>query len=506
MKKILTLGLILLTGIILNTSIAFADVYVNGYYKSNGTYVEGYYRSSPDSDPTNNYSYPGNTNPYTGVVAPGNADTYLNNYNKNSSTLSNTEKSIKEAQDKLRKDNEALQKSTEATLLRTKLDSLTNQINQLKQQNSSDSCSSLYYLHNSSPLTCSDSQYQSLLQQKETAKSQVDSSLFKQGLAGNQEIRATRMAEIDAQYDPQITSCKSLQTYNTSSMQEYEQCKANQISSQTKLQELQRQYQETNNTINQKVTNGNINPVSYDQYLKETAEKQKNSVNLQVTSQPQLTFKSEKLGFSIKYPTTWGKTETDSGVSFMIPVDKNQIINVPKLKADIDLVSGTCMFPPVIIKDQGILNVGNKRLDMITMSNTLQGRNYFNRMYTLQNEDLCYIFSFSSVTLDSTETINDTANIVNTADSQFTNMLKTFVFVTNTKNNVDKKIISNSPTPKKDLGIKVVTISTTTPIIAKIATTSEIISSSSTPAQVDKIIERKSVIQRLGGWFSRLFK
>ena len=59
---------------------ANADQYVNGYYRSNGTYVEGYYRSSPDSSPYNNFSYPGNYNPYTGNTAGGNVDTYLNNY------------------------------------------------------------------------------------------------------------------------------------------------------------------------------------------------------------------------------------------------------------------------------------------------------------------------------------------------------------------------------------------------------------------------------------------
>jgi len=61
-----------------------ADVYVNGYYRSNGTYVQGHYRSSPDSSPYNNYSYPGNYNPYTGVTAGGNPDTYLQNYYDNS--------------------------------------------------------------------------------------------------------------------------------------------------------------------------------------------------------------------------------------------------------------------------------------------------------------------------------------------------------------------------------------------------------------------------------------
>jgi hypothetical protein len=61
-------------------------VYVNGYYKSNGTYVNSYERTAPDGNPYNNYSYPGNYNPNTGSITGGNADTYLNNYyNKSSS-------------------------------------------------------------------------------------------------------------------------------------------------------------------------------------------------------------------------------------------------------------------------------------------------------------------------------------------------------------------------------------------------------------------------------------
>ncbi len=45
---------------------AFADEYVNGYTRSNGTQVAGYNRSSPDSTQTNNFSTIGNVNPYTG--------------------------------------------------------------------------------------------------------------------------------------------------------------------------------------------------------------------------------------------------------------------------------------------------------------------------------------------------------------------------------------------------------------------------------------------------------
>ena len=45
---------------------AEAQVYVNGYTRSNGTYVPGHYRSSPNSTQRDNYSTYGNTNPYTG--------------------------------------------------------------------------------------------------------------------------------------------------------------------------------------------------------------------------------------------------------------------------------------------------------------------------------------------------------------------------------------------------------------------------------------------------------
>ena len=45
---------------------AFADQYVSGYTRKNGTYVAPYHRSDPDSTQMNNYSTQGNVNPYTG--------------------------------------------------------------------------------------------------------------------------------------------------------------------------------------------------------------------------------------------------------------------------------------------------------------------------------------------------------------------------------------------------------------------------------------------------------
>lgn len=45
---------------------ALSQVKVGGYTRSNGTYVAPYERSTPNSTPTDNYSFKGNVNPYTG--------------------------------------------------------------------------------------------------------------------------------------------------------------------------------------------------------------------------------------------------------------------------------------------------------------------------------------------------------------------------------------------------------------------------------------------------------
>lgn len=73
MKKIL-FSIVIFTGLA-----AQADVYVNGYYRNNGTYVQPHYRTSPDSSVYNNYSTQGNINPYTGSYGTKSYDSY--NYN-----------------------------------------------------------------------------------------------------------------------------------------------------------------------------------------------------------------------------------------------------------------------------------------------------------------------------------------------------------------------------------------------------------------------------------------
>lgn len=62
MKKIIVF---LLVGMF-SASLAFANTYVRGYTKKNGTYVQPHYRSSPNSTRSDNWSTKGNVNPYTG--------------------------------------------------------------------------------------------------------------------------------------------------------------------------------------------------------------------------------------------------------------------------------------------------------------------------------------------------------------------------------------------------------------------------------------------------------
>jgi PBCV-specific basic adaptor domain len=51
---------------ILPLSPSYADEFVHGYIRKDGTYVAPYMRSSPNQTNTDNYSTQGNVNPYTG--------------------------------------------------------------------------------------------------------------------------------------------------------------------------------------------------------------------------------------------------------------------------------------------------------------------------------------------------------------------------------------------------------------------------------------------------------
>lgn len=56
------------------------DVLVKDYFRQDGTHVKAHFQSDADGNPFNNYSYPGNVNPYTGEIADGNPVTYLQDH------------------------------------------------------------------------------------------------------------------------------------------------------------------------------------------------------------------------------------------------------------------------------------------------------------------------------------------------------------------------------------------------------------------------------------------
>lgn len=66
-------SLLIAVALAASASIAWADQYVSGYTRGNGTYVAPYWRSSPDNSYNNNWSVSPNVNPYTlrrGTLAP----------------------------------------------------------------------------------------------------------------------------------------------------------------------------------------------------------------------------------------------------------------------------------------------------------------------------------------------------------------------------------------------------------------------------------------------------
>lgn len=167
-------------------------------------------------------------------------------------------------------------------------------------------------------------------------------------------------------------------------------------------------------------------------------------------------YSNAELGFSVKYPSGWQAEEGNAGVTFVIPVEKTPISTIGTLQSAVQVITGTCAFPPVTtVKDRTTLKVGEKTFNTISMSNTVQGRNYFNRMYSLQKGEICYMFSFASITLapasknltggEATQATNNNKAIVNSADESFIEMVKSFAYVTGPAGTDETKA---APAPK----------------------------------------------------------
>lgn len=151
-------------------------------------------------------------------------------------------------------------------------------------------------------------------------------------------------------------------------------------------------------------------------------------------------YENAELGFAVQYPTSWERGEMANGVQFVIPIDASQVSTVNRLEADVNVTPGKCSFPPVTTIDgRGTITVQGQTVNMISMSNNVQGRSYFNRMYSLQKDNVCYFFSFSYVALapeskgltgsNLTQAKNNNNAIKLTADAAFTNMVKSLTFV-----------------------------------------------------------------------------
>jgi hypothetical protein len=71
---------------------SFAQTYVNSYTRSDGTQVQGHYRSDSNGTVRDNYSYKGNSNPYTGSKGTNRYESSPSSeyYNGGSSTKSNS--------------------------------------------------------------------------------------------------------------------------------------------------------------------------------------------------------------------------------------------------------------------------------------------------------------------------------------------------------------------------------------------------------------------------------
>lgn len=159
-----------------------------------------------------------------------------------------------------------------------------------------------------------------------------------------------------------------------------------------------------------------------------------------VVSDKNSEYKNEELGFSVKYPTTWSKLESSNNVTFSLPIDSALKNTIGNLEVKVDVISGKCAFPPVTtVKERSTLAVGGLNFNMISIANTIQNRNFFNRMYSLQKDSICYFFTFSSISsspaskgLTGSDVQKASANntkLIDMADSQFKDMVKSFKFV-----------------------------------------------------------------------------
>ncbi len=168
-------------------------------------------------------------------------------------------------------------------------------------------------------------------------------------------------------------------------------------------------------------------------------------------------YKNEELGFSVKYPSIWEIGTFDSGVSFVIPTGKSDTHTIKKLESKITVFAGKCAFPPVTtVKERSTVKVGDLSFNMISIANSVQGTNYFDRMYSLQKDSICYFFTFSSINVNpstkgikgsaATQITNNNKALIDGGDQAFTTMVKSFAYVISAQGQDETQVV---PTKKK---------------------------------------------------------
>lgn len=154
-------------------------------------------------------------------------------------------------------------------------------------------------------------------------------------------------------------------------------------------------------------------------------------------------YKNEELGFSVNYPNNWTNEAAPTGVVFTLPTStlSTGTNSIAKMQVNIDVVPGSCAFPQVTtISERTSTKINGVSFNMVAMSNKVQGRTYFNRMYATPKQSICYVFNLSSIALDPTTNKNYSASQVQAvtaankeavaaADAAYKEVIKTFTYV-----------------------------------------------------------------------------
>jgi hypothetical protein len=153
-------------------------------------------------------------------------------------------------------------------------------------------------------------------------------------------------------------------------------------------------------------------------------------------------YRNDELGFMVDYPSTWTYEGSASGVTFTVPTKVPVVATntISKLAVDVNFFPGACTFPQVTtIKEKSSIKVKDTTFNMIAISNAVQGRQYFNRMYSTPKGSVCYMFNFSSITSDPSTKTYSAADItkinatnkatIDAADTAFQTVVKSFQFV-----------------------------------------------------------------------------